>query len=884
MVDKYVPGEIEPKWQRTWAERGLFRAADVPGPDKFYLLEMFPYPSGRLHMGHVRNYAIGDVAARFQRMRGKAVLHPMGWDAFGLPAEQAAMERKLDPKKWTFDNIAEMRRQLKLLGLTYDWDREFATCVPDYYRWEQLVFVRMLERGLAYRRKSLVNWSDALQTVLANEQVIDGRDYKLGEPVVQKELDQWFFRTTAYADRLLEGIDALAGKWPERVLLEQRARIGKSLGTEIVFPLERPAAGEKALVVFTTRPDTLFGVTFMSLAAEHPLALALAAGTGREAEVQAFVEKTRNDIRRQRQEELPKEGCFTGAYCSNPATGERVPIFIANFVLMDYGTGAVMAVPAHDQRDFEFSRKYGLPIRVVIRPPDGTKLEPQTMQAAYTEPGTQVASGEFDGIPNDEGMKRITAWLQDRGQGGPTVSWRLRDWCVSRQRYWGCPIPAVHCGKCGVVAVPESELPVVLPGDVEFDVRGGNPLARHPSFSKTTCPQCRGPARRETDTLDTFVESSWYFLRYIDPQYAEGIVRPERARAWMPVDQYIGGHEHAVGHLMYARFYHKVLKDLGFLPPEVPEEPFARLLTQGMVCKETYYTPDEVGNPIWHYPEEVKDGKSTLDGRPIKVGRVEKMSKSKRNVVGLEAFVGSYGADTARLFTLFASPPEKDLEWQDQGVEGCWRFLSRVWRLVLEAAPVVRAAPEKMPDGPLGERWQKLRRITHQTVRRVTHDVDGTFHFNTAVSAIMELTNAFADAGLPGAPSALVTSCTPEPDPDPRAGHAVVRETVTTLLRLLSPFAPHICDELWSRLGYERTAVEAGWPTFDPAAAADDVITWPVQVLGKLRGQLALPPASTQDQVVAAAKADPNVARHLEGKTIVKVVFVPGKLVNFVVR
>jgi leucyl-tRNA synthetase len=883
MGEKYVPGEIEPRWQQAWAERGVFRAPDVPGPERYYLLEMFPYPSGRLHMGHVRNYAIGDVVARFQMMRGRAVLHPMGWDAFGLPAEQAAMERSLDPKEWTFANVAEMRRQLRLLGLSYDWDREFATCEPAYYRWEQLVFVRMFERGLAYRRKSLVNWSEALQTVLANEQVIDGRDYKLGEPVVQQELEQWFFRTTAYAEPLLRGIDELEGKWSERVLLEQRARIGRSVGTDIAFPLDRPVADRKALTVFTTRPDTLFGVTFMSLAAEHPLALELARGTPREAEVRAFVERTRNDLRRQRAEEITKEGVATGASCVNPATGERVPIYVANFVLLDYGTGAVMAVPAHDQRDFEFARKYGLPIRVVIEPPDGAKLDPGTMAQAYVDPGRQVNSGPFDGLPNDEGMRRITSWLQVRGQGGPAVSYRLRDWCVSRQRAWGCPIPVVHCAKCGVVPVPEAELPVVLPQDLVFDVRGGSPLARHPAFPRATCARCGGPALRETDTLDTFVESSWYFLRYTDPRWDGGMVRPDRVRAWMPVDQYIGGIEHAVGHLMYARFYHRVLKDLGFLPPEVPDEPFARLLTQGMVTKETYYTLDDVGNPVWHYPEEVDDGRSRLDGKPITVGRVEKMSKSRRNVVGLEAFVDKYGADTARLFTLFAAPPEKDLEWRDEGVEGCWRFLSRVWRIATQAAPAIAAAPAGVPPGPLGPRWRKLRRITHQVIGRVTHDIDGRFHFNTAVAAIMELVNAIADAGTPAAAAGNAT-CSPEPDPDPLAGAAVHREAVTTVLRLLAPFAPHICEELWAQLGNAGGVIDAGWPSFDPALAAEDTIVVAVQVLGKLRGQVTVPAGAVQEAVEAAARAEPNVARHLAGKTTVKVVFVPDRLINFVVR
>ncbi len=868
---KYRPGEVEGKWRQVWEDRGLFRAPDVPGPEHCYVLEMFPYPSGRLHMGHVRNYAIGDAVARFRRMRGATVLHPMGWDAFGLPAEQAAIERGLDPAEWTFGNIAQMRSQLRLLGLSYDWTREVTTCVPEYYRWEQLVFVRMQQAGLAYRRKSLVNWSEALQTVLANEQVIDGRDYKLGEPVVQRDLEQWFFRTTAYAERLLAGLDALEGKWPERVLLEQRARIGKSVGAEIAFPLEKPVAGEKAIVVFTTRPDTLFGVTFMSLAAEHPLAIEFARGTEREREVRAFVERVRGEDKRRRvAEDHVKEGVFTGARCVNPATGEHVPIFIADFVLMDYGTGAVMAVPAHDQRDFELARKYDLPIRVVIRPPDGT-LDPATMEAAYAGEGVQVASGEFDGLHNTEGMRRIAEWLRTRGRGGPAVSYRLRDWCVSRQRYWGCPIPMIHCPGCGIVPVPESDLPVVLPRDVAFQAHGGSPLARHPAFPNVACPRCREPARRDLDTLDTFVESSWYFLRYLDPAWDGGIARPDRVLGWMAVDLYIGGIEHAVGHLMYARFYHMMLKDLGFLPPGTPDEPFERLLTQGMVTKETHYTLDDAGNPVWHYPEDVEDGRSRIDGRPVQVGRVEKMSKSRRNVVGLEAFVERYGADTARLFALFAAPPEKDLEWRDDGVEGCWRFLARVWRIVHEAAAAPAGGGEPVPFDELAPEWQAVTRMVHRTIRRVTHDIDARLHFNTALAAIMELTNAIAAAPPPSAS-------------EPPGAGAARREASDALLRLLSPFAPHLCDELWETLGGAGTTLEAGWPRFDPAIAAAETVTIAVQVGGKLRGQVELPAGSGEEETVAAARAEPNVARHLEGRRVVRTVFVPGRLVNFVVK
>jgi leucyl-tRNA synthetase len=868
MQRKYEPREIESYWQRVWAERGTFAArADRPG-EKYYVLEMFPYPSGRLHMGHVRNYSIGDVMARYRRKRGFNVLHPIGWDAFGLPAENAAIERGVHPAGWTYDNIAAMREQLKTLGIAYDWDREIATCRPEYYRWEQLVFTRAFARGLVYRKKALVNWSERMQTVLANEQVIDGRDYRYGLPVVQKELTQWFFKTTAYAEELLAGLDELAGYWPERVLLEQRARIGKSHGARVDFRLETPVDGEAILPVFTTRPDTLWGVTFMSLAAEHPLALKLAKGTPREAEVGAFVQRVlAEDKRRRGAEDYEKEGVFTGRHCVNPVNGDRVPIHVANFVLMDYGTGAVMAVPAHDQRDFEFARRYGLPIKVVIEPPDGTHLDPTAMAAAYVDDGVQVASAQFDGLPNRVAIERIADFLAEQGFGGKTVSYRLRDWCVSRQRYWGAPIPIVYCDRCDVVPVPDERLPVRLPENVVFQAEGGSPLSRCEEFVRTTCPRCGGPARRETDTFDTFVESSWYFLRYTSPRVDTAPLDPDAVARWLPVDQYIGGIEHAVGHLVYGRFYHRLLQDLGFFPAKVPKEPFKRLLTQGMVCKETLYALDEKGQPVWHYPEDVDGGVSKVTGQRILTGRAEKMSKSKRNVVDPNAIIATYGADSARLFTLFAAPPENDLVWKDEGVEGVHRFLTRLWNMVQQRLEAIRGAAPYAGDGAdLEPATAELRRLAHKTVQAVTEDVDQRYHFNTAIARCMELVNALSKHEAPaGGPAA-----------------AVQRDAFHALVGMLAPFAPHVAEELWNEIGGAGLVADAPWPAYDPAAAADDTVTVAVQVMGKLRATLAVERGIANDALEALALAHENVKKHVAGKTIRKVIVVPGKLVNIV--
>ena len=869
MRQKYDPKEIESKWQEIWARDGAFEArSDAPG-EKFYVLEMFPYPSGRLHMGHVRNYSIGDVVARYRKKRGYNVFHPIGWDAFGLPAENAAIERGVHPAGWTYENIDTMRDQFKTLGLAYDWGREIATCHPEYYRWEQLVFTRAMEKGLVYRKKALVNWSEKMQTVLANEQVIDGRDYRYGLPVVQKELTQWFFKTTAYAEELLAGLDELEGKWPPRVLLEQRARIGKSHGARVVFKLEEPVDGDEDLPIFTTRPDTLWGVTFMSLAAEHPLALKLAAGTDREAEVGAFVQKVLAEDKRKRgSDDYEKEGVFTGRYCVNPVNGDRVPIYIANFVLMDYGTGAVMAVPAHDQRDFEFARVYDIPVKVVISPPDGAKLDPATMTEAYVDDGIQVDTPGFDGMNNREAIEKIADHLQEKGWGGKTINYRLRDWCVSRQRYWGAPIPVVYCDDCDVVPVPEDQLPVRLPEDVTFESDGGSPLARCESFVNTTCPRCGKPARRETDTFDTFVESSWYHLRYTSPRHEAAPVDPAEVAHWLPVDQYIGGIEHAVGHLVYARFYHKLMGDLGFFAGEAAREPFSRLLTQGMVCKETLYTTDEKGQPEWHEADEVEDGVSKLNGRQVSIGRVEKMSKSKRNGVDPNEIIATFGADSARLFTLFASPPENDLAWKDEGVEGVNRFLSRVWNMVHGRIESIRASAPYSGDGAdLSPAATELRRETHKTIAAVTDDIENRFHFNTAIARCMELTNVISKFSL-------------EDGDGPAA--SVQRDALVALAGMLSPFAPHIAEQLWEDMGLEGTASLSPWPTWDDSVAADDVVTIAVQVMGKLRGTIEVPSGCAKEEMEKLAMEHENVARHLEGKTVRKVVVVPGKLVNVV--
>jgi leucyl-tRNA synthetase len=819
---KYTPGEIELKWQKFWDESKTFRAVEDSERQKYYLLEMFPYPSGRIHMGHVRNYSIGDVIGRFKRMRGYNVLHPMGWDAFGMPAENAAIQNKTHPAKWTYENIAYMRGQLKQLGLSYDWDREIATCDVAYYRWEQKIFLEMFARGLAYKKTSFVNWCPKCETVLANEQVEDGGCWRCDSEVRQKELDQWFFRITDYAEELLEWTHKLPG-WPERVLVMQRNWIGKSYGCEINFPLEGATGSIK---VFTTRQDTLFGATFMSLAPEHPLAQELTTAD-RKAEVDAFVEEVRTTDRGKRTaDDFEKKGVFTGSWCTNPVTGTRMPIFLANFVLMDYGTGAVMAVPTHDQRDFEFARKYSLPLQVVIQP-EGATLDAATMTEAFTEPGIICNSGRFDGQGSEAAKEAIADYLQGEGLGTKTVNFRLRDWGISRQRYWGNPIPVIYCDVCGVVPVPDEDLPVTLPVDVEFTGEGGSPLARQDSFVKVACPICGIAARRETDTMDTFVQSSWYFLRYCCPDLLDGPLDREKVDYWMSVNQYIGGIEHAVMHLLYARFFTKVLRDMGYI---TCDEPFTNLLTQGMV---------------------IKDG--------------AKMSKSKGNVVDPDALIRKYGADTARLFSLFAAPPEKDLDWSDQGVDGSFRFLNRVWKLVHDKLAVAGSAGS-IDISTLTAEERTLRRSVHKTIRKVTEDLEERFHFNTAIAAVMELLNTLQSTELS----------------TPQYG-AVMKEALESLVLLLAPFVPHMSEELWQRLGHTELLSSTPWPDYDPTAVVDEEVLVVVQVNGKLRSKITLPAGMDEEALKAKALADEKVQPFLEGVQVRKVICVPGKLVNIVV-
>ena len=881
MERQYDHPQVEQKWQEIWEEQKTFRVTEDTSRPKFYCLEMFPYPSGRIHMGHVRVYAIGDVVARFKTMQGHAVLHPMGWDAFGLPAENAAIEKGVPPDVWTRDNIAYMRNQLKRLGLSYDWSREITTCEPDYYKWNQWLFLKFFEKGLAYKKRSAVNWCPSCETVLANEQVEEGRCWRCETLVLQKELEQWFFRITSYAEELLQGCDRLT-TWPARVLAMQRNWIGKSIGVEVDFPLADPVAELPAIRIFTTRQDTIFGATFMSLAPESPLVERLITGRAQATAVREFVARvSRQDKAVRTAVDREKEGIFTGAYAVNPFTKARIPIWVANFVLYEYGTGAIMAVPAHDQRDFEFAKKYGIPIRLVIQNPKET-LKEASLEVAYEEQeaaGKLINSGQFSGSTVPESKAQIADFVEQQGFGRRTANYRLRDWGVSRQRYWGTPIPIIYCKTCGTVPVPEADLPVKLPQNVPLTGKGASPLAQVEAFVQTTCPKCGAPARRETDTMDTFVDSSWYFLRYCSPHETRLPVEPAKADYWMPVDQYVGGIEHAVLHLLYARFFTKAVRDLGLTKAD---EPFTSLLTQGMVTKETYRCEIHA----WLFPSDLigggKDGwKCKYCGRPAERGRVEKMSKSKKNIVDPEHLVGAYGADTARLFSLFAAPPEKDLEWSDAGVEGAYRFLGRVWRLVdsvrwIFELPAAGAQPGARAGGP-GEKGRvpvtkevqnDLRRLTHRTIKKVTEDIDREFQFNTAVAALMEFVNGLykfeADTKA--------------------AGNEAFREAIETLLKLLSPFAPHLAEELWARTGHAEMLAHHRWPTHEEALIKADVLTIPVQVNGKLRSKLVVPADWTKEQILDAALADVKVAEWVKGKTIKKKVYVEKRLVNIVVE
>ncbi len=907
---------IEEKWQKIWKEKEIFKTEIDEKRKKYYVLEMFPYPSGKIHMGHVRNYSIGDVIARFKRMFGYNVLHPMGWDAFGLPAENAAIKSKVHPKEWTLSNIEHMKKELKRLGFSYDWDREVTTCAPDYYRWNQWIFLKMLERGIAYRAKAQVNWCPSCQTVLANEQVDEeGKCWRCGTVIEQKEINSWFLRITDYAEELLKDLELLKGHWPESVITMQRNWIGKSVGTEIVFEVE---GKDEEIKVFTTRPDTLFGVTYIVLAPEHPLTLELSRGTDQEEAVKDFVERVRRvEKRRRTTGELEKEGVFLGVYAVHPLTGKRIPVYSANFVLMDYGTGAVMSVPAHDQRDFEFAKKYGLPIRVVITP-EGKDLKAEELESAYTDVGILVDSGEFSGVESERAKSLITKKLEQIGKGKKVVQYRLKDWNISRQRYWGTPIPVVYCEKCGVVPVPEEQLPVLLPEEVPFTGEG-SPLEKVAEFVNTTCPKCGSPARRETDTMDTFFDSSWYFLRYCSPQEERLPFDPEEVSYWMVVDQYIGGIEHAVLHLLYSRFFTKVLRDIGlFREPEDGHqeeffrrgEPFQNLLTQGMVNKRWISVKSflealslseenslgdlvkaitgrdvELSETIGAFMRRnhiaigdnaillisAEEVRKFLDREPEDIlkfyeeeyGEVSKMSKSKLNIVNPSDMIERYGADATRLYVLFAAPPEAEFEWRTEGIEGAYRFLRRVFSFVVDNLGLFK---ENGLDGDISGEGRKLRRKVHQTVKKVTEELQERFKFNTAIASIMELFNEMAGF-KPGA------------DGD----KAVLKEAIEKLILILTPFAPHVCEELWSLTGHTTLVSVEKWPRYDESVLKVEEVEIPVQVNGKVRDRITVPVDADEETVKTIAFEAEKVKKYLEGKTVRKFIYVKGRLVNIVV-
>ncbi|MDG9784260.1 leucine--tRNA ligase [Metapseudomonas otitidis] len=871
MHENYQPRDIEAAAQAHWDAHKSFEVSEQAGKDTFYCLSMFPYPSGKLHMGHVRNYTIGDVIARYHRMQGKNVLQPMGWDAFGMPAENAAMKNNVAPAKWTYENIAYMKAQLKSLGLAIDWSREVTTCKPDYYRWEQWLFTRLFEKGVIYRKNGTVNWDPVDQTVLANEQVIDGRGWRSGALIEKREIPMYYFKITAYAEELLSSLDDLPG-WPEQVKTMQRNWIGKSRGMEVSFPYDASSIGQDgALKVFTTRPDTLMGATYVAVAAEHPLAaIALTKlPADQAAELQAFIDECKRggvaeaDIATQE-----KKGLATPLFVEHPLTGEKLPVWVANYVLMNYGEGAVMAVPAHDERDFAFAAKYNLPVKPVVRTSAGDET-PAPWQDAYGEHGQLINSGAFDGLDFQGAFDAIEVALQKKGLGQSRTQFRLRDWGISRQRYWGCPIPIIHCPSCGDVPVPEDQLPVVLPEDVVPD-GAGSPLAKMPEFYECTCPKCGTAAKRETDTMDTFVESSWYFARYASPTYDKGMVDPAAANHWLPVDQYIGGIEHAILHLLYARFFHKLMRDEGLVSSD---EPFKNLLTQGMVVAETYYRTASNGGKDWFNPADVeveRDAKAKVigarlktDGLPVEIGGTEKMSKSKNNGVDPQAMIDAYGADTCRLFMMFASPPDMSLEWSDAGVEGASRFLRRVWRLA--QAHVNAGLPAALDTAALSDAQKDVRRAIHLAIKQASQDVGQHHKFNTAIAAVMTLMNVLEKA--------------PQADAQDRA---LLQEGLETVALLLAPITPHICHELWRELGHADAVIDAAWPKVDESALVQDTLQLVVQVNGKLRGQIEVAADASRETVEAIARANENVLRFTEGLTIRKVIVVPGKLVNIV--
>ena len=863
MEEQYKPQAIEQNVQAKWESTGVFKALENTGKPKYYCLSMFPYPSGKLHMGHVRNYTIGDVISRFQRMQGKHVLQPMGWDAFGLPAENAAMQNKVHPADWTYSNIDYMRDQLKRLGFGYDWSRELATCDPSYYRWEQWFFLRLLEKDLVYKKTSPVNWCPHDQTVLANEQVIEGCCWRCDTPVEKKEISQWFLKITAYADELLRDLDKLPG-WPEQVRTMQANWIGRSEGVEMDFTV---AGFEAPIRIYTTRPDTVMGVTYVAVAAEHPVALKAAEN---HAEIAAFIDSCRQmETSEAAMETMEKRGVNSGYTAIHPLTGESVPVWIANFVLMNYGTGAVMSVPAHDQRDYEFAQKYGIAIKEVIGSAKGS--DDSVAEKAFTEKGVLKNSGEFDGLDFKQAFDAIANKLNRLGKGERKTNFRLRDWGVSRQRYWGAPIPVIYCDDCGIVSVPDNQLPVTLPRDVVLDGSQA-PLAAHPSFPHTECPTCGKAARRETDTFDTFMESSWYFARYACPD-ADTAMLDQRVNHWLPVDHYIGGIEHAILHLLYSRFYTKLLRDQGLV---VCDEPFKNLLTQGMVVAETFYQIDASGHKQYFNLTQIdveRDAKGKIigakrldDGSTVIVGAVEKMSKSKNNGVDPQTLINQFGADTVRLYTMFTSPPDQSLEWNDAGVEGASRFLKRLWRSVY--LHVESGLPQQaLIKEALNDAQKAMRRQLHQALAKVTDDMSRRHTFNTAIAANMELLNGLAKF-----------------EDDSHSGRAIRQEVLESIVLMLSPIIPHVCQELWECLGHAgEDIVLAAWPKLDESALQQDAIEMVIQVNGKLRGKISVAATATKEAIEAIVLEDENVQRHLEGKAIKKLIVVPQKLVSIVV-
>lgn len=818
-MKEYKPQEIEAKWQKVWAERKVFDTPQYSDRPKYYSLVMFPYPSGTLHVGHVKNYVIGDIVARYKRMQGYNVLHPFGYDAFGLPAENAAIAHKIHPKKWTLDNIKIIRGQIKKLGISYDWNREVITCTEDYYKWTQWVFLKLYEAGLAYKKPGAVNWCPSCQTVLANEQVKEGKCERCGTTVTMKYLEQWYFKITDYAEKLLDGLDKLPG-WPEHVKTMQRNWIGKSTGAEVDFPID---GLDKTIRIFTTRPDTIYGVTFMAIAPESPLVSELVTSE-QKAEVEDFLARVALEDRFKRTSlEAKKEGVFLGRYAVNPLTGERIPIYVANYILYEYGTGAIMAVPGHDQRDFDFAKEYGIDIKQVVRPKDG---DWNVQERPYEGEGIIVNSGEFNGLESSKGIEEITKYIEEKGYGKRSVQYKLRDWLISRQRYWGAPIPVVYCDKCGVVPVAEKDLPVRLPENVEFLPTGQSPLTLSEEFKHTTCPKCGGPAQREVETMDTFVDSSWYYLRYVNPKLEDRPFETEDVNNWLPVDQYIGGVEHAVLHLLYSRFITKVLNDLGYVNFD---EPFDNLFTQGMIYKDGW-----------------------------------KMSKSKGNVVSPDDMIQKYGADTLRMYILFMAPPEKDAEWNDAGIEGVNRFIRRLWNNYYRILDLLSSDNENSVD--LTKEEKSLRRKLHSMIKKIKEDIEGGFKFNTAIAGLMEFNNQLMEYL----------------DNVERPNTKLLKEVAENVALILSPFAPHMAEEMWSDLGKDTLIVNEKWPEYDPSALEQEEMTVVVQVNGKVRGKLIVPVEITEDEIKKAALE--QAARSIEGKTIINVIYVKGKLINIVVK